>query len=167
MRLTRVACGPVLSAWRVSMSNAIKHAEDCACRECKLQRNEPRTETCDCCGKRRLCKKVSADKLTRKLVSWSPDYCLKECFALSETERGVRCKQAREERRSRVVYPIIGGPLDGQYAIPDDFSRYGEGKFADFSASYATYNSAGRNRRDTSMIFLYVGLLQPTRREKR
>jgi hypothetical protein len=160
----------------------IKHAEDCKCRQCVAQRNEPVTDTCSCCGKRRKCKydvAMSRDKLTGKVPSWSPRYCVKECLGLTAAERQKKRDQIRQERRRNkepaLAYPIVGGPLDGRYAVFEDFyDEYGspgdnwyhpEGRYAAHDHEYEAFNANGGGRKrvggSPTMIFVHKSKLKP------
>jgi hypothetical protein len=103
--------------------------------------------------------------------TWSPDYCIKECLALSSEERAAKHDEMREQRSARknppLAWPIIGGPLDGKYAVPADFYRYGSdpGMYAEFAPAYEEFNCAsGGYRRigaSPTMIFVFEELLKP------
>lgn len=73
-------------------------------------------------------------------------------------------------------YPIIGGPLNGEYGNRNDFySAYSSptnpgwfregGRWADYRKDYITFN-AGDRVSPSSMIWLYVPLIPPSRRMK-
>lgn len=85
-------------------------------------------------------------------------------------------------------YPIVGGPLDGEYANNQDFSpefrdEYNhrlrdqgydrkvydtpEGKFYAYRNQYASFNNASGRRHDdwASMIWVWRELLSPSVRE--
>lgn len=152
---------------------SIKHADDCNCRDCTTQRNEPVTETCSACRKRRLCKidvAVSRDALTGRVPTWSPRYCIAECLGLTVTERRAKYDEAQLNRRKEappLAWPIIGGPLDGKYAVPADFYRYGSdpGMYAEFATAYVEFNCASGGQRKIgaapTMIFVFEELLKP------
>jgi hypothetical protein len=69
-------------------------------------------------------------------------------------------------------YPIIGGPLDGEYANTKDFwteyvsTHYNReaGQFAEYNDDYTTFNS-GDSRSVVSMVFLHKSLLREAIRE--
>lgn len=70
-------------------------------------------------------------------------------------------------------YPIIGGPLDGEYANAADFSpgytssnpRWSrpKGQFSDWRSEYSAYNN-GAGAGGPSMVFLHRDLLRPVQR---
>lgn len=151
----------------MSVAEAVKHAEDCACRQCKRNRNEPETEKCDFCLKRRVCKQVQVytDNLQPgKLATYDPHACLAQCFDLSPAERKKVNQEARAERKAKrqahppLAWPIIGGPLDGSFAVPADF--YDDGRYASLARDYNEFNAGhGGNRRIggfPTMIFVHV-----------
>ncbi len=63
------------------------------------------------------------------------------------------------------AYPVIGGPLDGEYACTKDFDS--DGMYAHLSGTYAQYNFGWVDwRRDKgthvpSMVFLSLELTKP------
>jgi hypothetical protein len=152
-------------------SSQVKHAEDCGCHECKRRRNEPSTQTCSACRKRRLCKQVVAySEHVPGPKTYDPYYCVAECLALSPAERRMKRDEARATHKVKsppLAWPIIGGPLDGKFAVPADFysGRWradGDGQYAEHK-DYETFNAAnGGNRRiggKPTMIFVHASLL--------
>ncbi len=154
----------------------IKHAEDCKCRECLAQRNDPVTDTCSACRKRRLCKidvLMSRDPLTGKVPTWSPRYCIAECIDLTVDERKAKRAEAKKKRKveePRLAWPCIGGPLDGKYAVPLDFytthwADRERGRYAEYDNEYETFNSAGGGYKriggHPTMVFIHKSLLRP------
>jgi hypothetical protein len=71
-------------------------------------------------------------------------------------------------------YPIIGGPLDGEYGDYADFQEGYDvqaswggtlrdpGEHAAFKNEYVSFNSANGRRNDPSMIWLHKSLLRGT-----
>jgi hypothetical protein len=145
----------------------VKHADDCKCSTCKRKRNEPEKYTCSCCGKQRLCKQVERGGSGPR--SYDPHYCIKECLNLTTTERRSRYEQAYRARRKKrqdappLAWPIIGGPLDGLYAVPADF--WGEGRYQPHCREYAEFNSGSRSHKrigaSPSMVYIHRLLLKP------
>jgi len=155
--------------------SVVKHAEDCSCRDCVAQRNEPVTESCSACRKRRKCKidvAMSRDPLTGKVPSWAPRFC-SECLPLSVEERRAKTAEAKTKRREEeppLAWPCIGGPLDGKYAVPLDFydSHWADrkrGRYAEHQGEYEMYNGASggykRIGHRPTMVFIHRSLLKP------
>lgn len=70
-------------------------------------------------------------------------------------------------------FPIIGGPLDGEYANQFDFrnvytsvrwpeSSYPAGKFVEFRSQYAAFNNAAGRNGWSSRIWICIDLLRPS-----
>lgn len=69
------------------------------------------------------------------------------------------------------AYSIIGGPLDGKYALMSDFYKpftsarpewsTPGGCYERYAKEYSTFNSAGSARCPTSMVFVHNSLLKP------
>lgn len=149
------------------MSSVVEHAN---CRECKRKRNLPTKMRCSCCGKTRKCQQVRAGNVEH---TWDPWYCLMECLKLTSGERDIRRKNAQEFARQErlkhppLAWPIIGGPLNGLFAVPRDFHTgwRGEpdGRYAPHARQYREFNSAsGTSKRIggfPSMIFVHTSLL--------
>ncbi len=104
--------------------------------------------------------------------TWDPAYCLAECYGLSTDERRIRAENAREAARLKrraeppLAWPVIGGPLDGKFAVPADFySGWRDtvgGRYAEHRNVYEEFNAArGGNRRIggfPTMIFVHKPL---------
>lgn len=147
------------------MSAPITHAEDCKCRQCKRIRNEPETATCDSCGRRRLCRQVM--RYQAHPVTYDPYYCVAECLDMISAQREAKRKEMRDHRRIKappLAWPIIGGPLDGSYAVPSDF--YWGGRYYEHNRDYTDWNAAhGGSRRiggSPTMVFIHASLIRPT-----
>jgi len=135
---------------------------------------ENETGTCSVCRRRR--KMVGPPD--PKDGSFHYFYLCRECTALSPEERDAekdRGERRVEERnlKSRKAYPIVGGPLDGEFALTIDFQSAwgtpGDGKFyreggmyAHLSREYFEYNSASRG--NPSMIFVHESCLPRQKR---
>lgn len=150
-------------------------------------------ESCSVCRKRRVCEqsKDDADKTVggekhgpSRVPSWAPHYCLRECIKLTPAQRTAKRTEIREAQRkkptAKFAYPIIGGPLDGEYAITSDFYS-GSGKEGDtyyrpegiyyhLSRQYEEFNAAHGGRKvlggSPSMVFIHTSLLKPLARPK-
>lgn len=86
----------------------------------------------------------------------------------------------RPKRGVRFAYPVIGGPLDGQYAIVDDFKTtsgkpgetwYREGGiYGHLAKEYHEFNAGHGGRKVIggfpSMVFLHDSLCRPLARPK-
>jgi len=148
-----------------------------------------RTGTCEGCGKRRkltypenrteeLFYYQTPNGVMRKKLLSTQQNCeaqellihyyglCSECFPQVKCRSDVaRLRKQREKKqRSKVAYPIIGGPLDGQYAITDDF--YHDGIFANVEREYIDYNCASHGGKTIgsnppSMLWIHKSLLKP------
>jgi hypothetical protein len=136
------------------------------CPYCELERNEPqdahRKGTCGTCGK------------VRKLFKYNfYYYACSECIKLTASEKR-KAQQTREAAKqhgetARFAYPIVGGPLDGEYAITADFYR--GGIYEHLDRNYQVYNAARGGHKKIggwppTMIFIHSSLLQALARPK-
>jgi hypothetical protein len=156
-----------------------------------------RTGTCDGCGKKRKLTKpadrtqeVMYDAQGRRLLLSSAEHAARhkqlihyywlcsECFPkVNHQDDIAKLRKEREpkERKARFAYPIIGGPLDGEYATTDDFypergkpdSYYYRpgGLYGHLDREYAEFNAAsGGNKKlggSPTMVFIHKSLLKP------
>jgi hypothetical protein len=146
-----------------------------------------RKGTCDGCGRvRKLTKPedrnrelfyneegrkihLSEDERRRRLDLLVHYYWLcSECFPQVKSQADIRrLRSTRVKRpRSKLAYPIIGGPLDGEHAITDDMSTYGDALYKDAAHEYFEFNGAGRGRKRVggfppTMIYVHKSLLKP------
>lgn len=135
-----------------------------------LQQVRTDKRACSVCRKTRNCSQSmdDADNLTRVLNNWAPYYCLKDCLNLTPTQRAAKRKEVREAKqlegpKPRFAYPVIGGPLDGQYATTFDF--YNDGIYHHLTREYFEYNSAFGSRSKIgarpSMVIIHSSVLRP------
>lgn len=134
--------------------------------------------TCDGCGKvRKLTKPVKPDirfySLCREClpqVNFEPDIGrLRKYHAIE--------KNARARQRSKLAYPCVGGPLDGEHVLTDDFYEESgkpeyswyrpAGLYPHLRTEYVEYNCAGGSGRKKiggfppTMIYVHKSLLKP------
>jgi hypothetical protein len=91
-----------------------------------------------------------------------------ECYGLTGNALATaysegEARVAARTKAARKAYPCVGGPLDGLLATTYDFWDK-DGMHRHLVDEYTDYNVAhGRTRRhkSPSMIFVYVGCLQP------
>lgn len=137
-------------------------------------------ETCDCCGRRRICQVEKVQYGAKTTWIATRHYCLKECAYLTVSERKKKSAESRLERkknpRPKIAYPIIGGPLDGEYAATVDFEKEWKssnpewaregGMYAHLSDEYLQFNrSGGYSKRigsfPPSMVYIHKSVLKP------
>jgi len=102
-------------------------------------------------------------------------YLCTECFPKVSSQDDVGrlrkfhypARKERNKKRSKLAYPIIGGPLDGEHAITDDMSSYGEALYKEVAREYVEFNAAGGSGGKRiggfppSMIYVHKSVLKP------
>ena len=116
--------------------------------------------TCYVCRKRRQCARFNTYY----------DRCI-ECYSLTNAEAETKNKEARANKKPRmkIAYPCIGGPLDGLYAVHDDFyTGYRDnpgGIYAHLRSEYIDYNGSWRGSKTIgsrpTMIYVHTSILKP------
>lgn len=135
-----------------------------------------RTGTCEGCGKRRKLT-YPADRTqelfydgTRKLLLNSTEHATRfnllihfygfcsECLPLVHSQKDIQTLRKNREKKQRYkkAFICIGGPLDGQFAITDDFYR--EGIYGHLGNDYDQFNSSGGGK--SSMIWVHRSLVK-------
>jgi hypothetical protein len=138
-----------------------------------------KTTTCDGCSRRRKCTRPGATGIRFYWLCTECNPRVKEQSDISKLrkEHGP-ARRARNAKRSKLAYPVIGGPLDGYSATTDDFHS-GQGKPGDswfredgmymhLANEYMEYNGAHGGYRSKrvggfppSMIYVHKSLLRP------
>lgn len=129
------------------------------------------------CG---ICRRVR--RLVVEPCSWSDvGYAWRcaECRPLQGEERKAAAAEGEKRvkarnMKSRLAYPVIGGPLDGESALTTDFysasswSDRDEGMYAHLAGEYFEFNAASGGRKrvggSPTMIFVHTSLLTPMKR---
>jgi hypothetical protein len=95
---------------------------------------------------------------------------------LTADERRAKAEERKERvrertRKKKLAYPIVGGPLDGQHALTEDFESgwrgEPEGMYYHLRSEYIEFNAAGGTGRKRaggfppSMIYVHKSVLKP------